>query len=81
MNRRDTLALHRLNVMRRRARAATAQRAAAEAQQTCQCPACTLRRTITQALGGGMPGVDVDVQVFPIGGDEQAPDDGTPKPH
>lgn len=58
MNRRETLALHRLGVMRLRARAAAHQRrlaalADASHQQqldNCPCQTCSLRRTLTQPL-------------------------------
>jgi hypothetical protein len=68
VNRRETLAMYRIAVMRQRHQRATAQRqAAAEAakQHTestaddCTCPVCTLRRTMVRALAEGVAGVSI----------------------
>jgi len=83
VNRRETLALHRLSLMRLRMRATNQRRLAALAdvghqqqRDDCPCPACAFRRTLTQAMSGGIPGVTV----LDVGGvEEPKADDTTPK--
>lgn len=76
MNRRETLALHRMAVMRQRARAANQRRLAEE----CQCPACTIKRAVASAIATGTAGAvrisAVDL-LQPL--DDSAPTDEPPK--
>lgn len=61
MNRRETLALHRLSLMRLRMRAANQRRLAALAEQRddCPCPACAIKRALTDAIATGTGAVRI----------------------
>ena len=75
MNRRETLALHRMAVMRQRARAANQRRLAEE----CQCPACTIKRAVASAIATGTGAVRISAVDLLQPLDVSAPTDEPPK--